>query len=299
MKIIRPYAINDFTLDSCNVPENDYPVYVGATTYALGEIVIIVADNVHTIFESLQANNIGHDPLISPAWWLDRGKTNRWRMFDTLVNSQTEHNGDIQFTLLISGRINSISLLNIYAASVRVVATDAIDGVVFDRTIDMRSDLGIIDWWNYFFEPPEWDSDAVITDLPMYANMTISVTLAGISGTAKCGACIAGLTKIIGETQFGASVGIQDYSMKTRDTWGNATVLPRAYNKRANFSVNVDNSGVDRLQNILAGYRSTPILYIGTSEFGSTVILGFYKDFSISISYFTYSVCTIEIEGLI
>jgi len=299
MKIIRPYAINDFTLGSCNVPENDYPVYVGATTYALGAIVIIVADNVHTIFESLQAGNTGHDPLVSPAWWLDRGKTNRWRMFDTLVNSQTEHNGDIEFTLLISGRINSISLLNIYAASVRVVATDAIDGVVFDRTIDMRSDLGIIDWWNYFFEPPEWDSDAVITDLPMYANMTISVTLTGISGIAKCGACIAGLTKIIGETQFGASVGIQDYSMKTRDTWGNATVLPRAYNKRANFSVNVDNSGVDRLQNILAGYRSTPILYIGTSEFGSTVILGFYKDFSISISYFTYSVCTIEIEGLI
>ena len=56
---------------------------------------------------------------------------------------------------------------------------------------------------------------------------------------------------------------------------------------------------VDRLQNILAGYRATPILYIGTDEFGSTAILGFYKDFSIAISYFAYSVCTIEIEGLI
>ncbi len=299
MKIIRPYAITDATLIACNIPETDYPVYASGTTYALGAMVVVVDSNIHKIYESLQTGNIGHTPISSSDWWLDRGATNRWKMFDTLVGSQTEHTGGITFTLAVTGRINSISLLNVYASSVRVVATDVIDGVVFDRTVDMRSDLGINDWFNYFFEPPEWDSDSVITDLPMYANMTIAVTIGAISGSAKCGACIIGLTKTIGDTQYGASVGIQDYSTKTRDTWGNPTVLERAYNKRANFTVNVDNVAVDRLQNILAGYRATPILYIGTGEFGSTAILGFYKDFSIAISYFAYSVCTIEIEGLI
>ena len=299
MKIIRPYAITDAILTACNVPETDYPEYVPGTTYTNGTRVIVIGSNVHTIYESLQAGNIGHDPTSSPTWWLDRGKTNRWKMFDALVSSQAEYSGDITFTLAVTGRVNSISLLNVYASSIRVVATDVIDGVVFDRTVDMRSDLGINDWFNYFFEPPEWDTDSVITDLPMYANMTISVTIGAISGSAKCGACIIGLTKTIGDTQYGASVGIQDYSTKTRDTWGNPTVLERAYNKRANFTVNVDNVAVDRLQNILAGYRATPILYIGTNEFGSTAILGFYKDFSIAISYVEYSVCTIEIEGLI
>jgi hypothetical protein len=299
MKIIRPYAITDATLTACNVPENDYPVYSGTTTYALGAMVIVIGGNVHTVYQSLQATNVGHDPASNPDWWLDSGMTNRWKMFDTLVNTQTEYAGDITFTLAISGRVNSISLLNIYASSVRIVASDTVDGVIFDRTIDMRANLGIVNWFDYFFEPPEWDTDAVVTDLPMYANMTISVTLSNISGQAKCGACIAGLIKIVGDIQYGTSVGIQDYSIKTRDAWGNATVLERAYDKHANFTINVDNSNIDRLQNILAGYRATPILYIGVDQFGSTAILGFYKDFSIAINYFSYSVCTIEIEGLI
>lgn len=299
MKIVRPYTVLDSTLIACNVPETDYAAYASGTTYALGSLVIVVSTNVHKIFESLQAANTGNDPATSPTWWLDRGATNRWKMFDTLVNSQTEHAGDITFSLKIAGRINSIALLNIYASSVRVIATDAVDGVVFDRTSDMRGNLGTIDWWSWFFESPEWDSEAVMTDLPMYSDITISVTLTNIGGAARCGACIVGLSKDLGDTQYGASVGIQDYSVKTRDTWGNYTVLERAYSKRANFTVNADNNAIDRLQALLARYRSVPILYIGAEEFGSTTILGFYKDFSVSIAYCTFSVCTIEIEGLI
>ena len=299
MKIIRPYAVVDTTLTVCNVPETDYAGYNAATTYAAGTMVIIAGANVHKIFESLQAGNTGHDPITSPTWWLDRGATNRWKMFDTLVNSQTEYAGNITFSLKITGRVNSIALLNIYAASVRVVATAVVEGVVFDRTVDMRSDLGTVDWWSWFFESPEWDADAVITDLPMYSDMTLSVTLTSIGGVARCGACIVGLSKDLGDTQYGASVGIQDYSVKTVDTWGNYSILERAYSKRASFTVNANNNTIDRLQSILAGYRATPILYIGSEEFGSTAVLGFYKDFSVSIAYCSFSVCTIEIEGLI
>lgn len=299
MKIIRPYSVVDTTLTVCNVPETDYAAYNAATTYAAGTMVIIAGANVHKIFESLQAGNTGHDPISSPTWWLDRGATNRWKMFDTLVNSQTEYAGNITFSLKITGRLNSIALLNIYAASVRVVATTVAEGTVFDRTIDMRSDLGTVDWWSWFFEAPEWDVDAVITDLPMYSDMTLSVTLTSIGGVARCGACIVGLSKDLGDTQYGASVGIQDYSVKTVDTWGNYSILERAYSKRASFTVNANNNTIDRLQSILAGYRAVPILYIGSEEFGSTAVLGFYKDFSVSIAYCSFSVCTIEIEGLI
>ena len=299
MKIIRPYSVTDTTLTASNVPETDYAAYAAGTTYALGDLVIVVGVNIHKIYESLQAGNTGHTPATAPTFWLDRGATNRWKMFDTLINSQTELTGNITFTLAITGRINSIALLNVYGAAVRIVATDVVDGVVFDRTVDMRSNLGIVEWWSYFFEPPEWDSDVVITDLPAYSGMTLTVTITGIGGISKCGACIVGLSKTLGDTQYGASVGIQDYSIKTRDVWGNYSILERAYSNRASFTLNVDNNGIDRLKTILADYRATPILYVGAEGFGSTAVLGFYKDFSISIAYFSYSVCTIEIEGLI
>lgn len=299
MKIVRPYAIVDATLTACNVPETDYPAYSAATTYALGALVIVVGTNIHKVYESLQATNLNHDPATSPTWWLDRGATNRWKMFDALVNTLCTYTADITFTLAITGRVNSISFLNMYASAIRVVATAGADGVVFDRTINMRSNMGIIDMWSWFFEVPEWEPNAIITDLPMYSNMTLSVTISAISGSAKCGACVVGLAKTLGDTQYGAAVGIQDYSVKTRDTWGNYTVLERAYAKRAHFTVNVDSGAVDRLQSLLAGYRATPILYIGADNYGSTAVLGFYKDFSIAIAYLSYSVCTIEVEGLI
>lgn len=297
MKIIRPFTITTAALTS-NVPETDHPEYVPGTTYAADVYVIVIGDT-HKIYQSLQPGNMGNDPATSPLWWLDCGATNRWKMFDTMVDSQTVHNADIEFSLAISGRCNAIALLNVYASSIRVVATDVTDGTVFDRTINMRSDMGINDLWSYFFESPEWKTDMVITDLPLYSNMTVTVTLHNISGSTKCGAVVAGITKELGVTQFGAGIGITDYSVKSRDTWGNATLVERAYNKHGNYTLQVDNTRVDTLQSLLAGYRATPILYLGDEQFGSTMIFGFYKDFSIVIQGPASSVCTIDIEGLI
>lgn len=297
MKLIRPVTVTDSTLTACNVPETDYAAYDAATTYGVGDLIIVAAD--HKIYESLQAGNVGHTPSSSPTWWLDRGATNRWRMFDALVNSQTIYAGNITFTLAMSGRVNSIAFLNCYAASIRVVATDSVAGTVFDRTVNMQSNLGITDWWSWFFEPPEWNSDAVITDLPVYTDMSLSVTVAAIDGPARVGMVIVGLSKTLGETQYGASVGIQDYSVKTRDTWGNYTVLERAFNKWANFTLMTDNGTIDRLQTLLAAYRAVPCLYIGSEEYGATAVFGFYKDFSVNIQYPTVSTCSIEVEGII
>lgn len=299
MKLVRPYLVTDSVLTASNVPESDHPAYSPSATYAAGESVIVIAANIHKIYKSEQNANSGKNPATETLWWTEQGATNKWKMFDPLVNSQTTFDGNITFTLTTTGRVNSIALLNCYASAVHIVATTGADGTVFDRTVDLRSSLGIIDWWSWFFEPPEYDADVVITDLPTYTDMTITVTMTGINSLSKCGSCIVGLSKTLGETQYGASVGIQDYSIKTRDVWGNYSIQERAYNKRASFTLNVDNGTIDRLQAILTDHRATPILYIGAEVYGSTAILGFYKDFSISIAYFSYSVCTIEIEGLI
>ncbi len=71
MKIIRPLTITDAVLAATNVPENDHPAYSGATTYALGDRVIVVGADIHKIYESLQASNTGHAPVTSPTYWED------------------------------------------------------------------------------------------------------------------------------------------------------------------------------------------------------------------------------------
>ena len=301
MKIVRPISILDAHLTSSSVAENDYAAWSAGTTYALGDTRIYVVADTHWIVESLQNSNTGHTPtgLDSDTWWLKIGATNRWKMFDGVIQSQTSAADEIAVTLVsATERVDSVALFNIDCASAHVTVTDATDGLVYDETVSMVSASGITDWYAYFFEPITRISDYVFTELPPYLNADIDVTLTATGGTALCGACVIGLSRDIGSTQVGAQVGIQDYSIKQQDAYGNYSILERAYNKRAVFQVKVENTLIDEMQTILAGYRATPVVYVGTDEYASTMIYGFYKDFSTVIEYQDVSILSIELEGL-
>lgn len=253
-----------------------------------------VQSGVHT---AIGSNNF-NKPVTNTTYWLDRGATRRWKCFDGSVTSQTSNTTSIAMEFLASGRIDSVALLNISAATAQVTMTDAIDGIVFDETYNLTADSGITDWYAYFFEPIERTSDLTITNMPPYANATINVTLTDTGNTVLLGACILGFVKELGITEVGVKTGIQDYSIKTQDTFGNYTILQRAFRKTINFTIWLDPYEVDVLQNLLAGYRATPIVYIASDAYSSTVAYGFYKDFSIDIAYTNKSVCTVQIEGL-
>jgi len=291
-------AIVDAVLASSNVLETDYAAYDPAHAYAAGEYAIVVAANVHKVYQSLQAANTGHPPATSSTWWLDSGATNRWKMFDALVGSQTSNADNIAVVFNALGRADSVALLNMSAGSVHITMTDAVDGVVYDQTISVISDSGIQDAYAYCFEPIIRKTDLAVTNLPPYSNASIAVTLADAGATVKCGECVVGLSRNVGDTQYGATVGIQDYSIKSADAFGNFTITQRAFAKRADFIVWVAGGSVDALQTFLASLRATPIVYVGIDTYGATIVYGFFKDFSIAIAYPTESICTIQIEGL-
>ena len=300
MKIIRPFTVNNAALTSSNVLENDYAAYNAGTTYALGTRVIYVVGENHWIIESLQNSNTGHTPtgLSTDTWWLKVGNTNRWKMFDTSVQSQTTRTDNINVSLLVNERANAVALLNISAASVQVTMTDTIDGIVYDQTYSLVSDSGITDWYSYFYEPIVRKSDFTVTDLPSYVNATINVVLTAIGETVACGGLITGLQRYVGATQYGLSTGITDYSVKDQDAFGNYSILERAFRKRSDISMFVENGFIDQLQIILSSLRAIPTVYIGTDEYTNTIIYGFYKDFNINVTYANNSICTLELEGL-
>ena len=74
--------------------------------------------------------------------------------------------------------------------------------------------------------------------------------------------------------------------------------MERAYAKRASFSMLLRAGEVDAMQRFLSDVRATPCLWIGSSRYESTTVYGFYKSFDITISYFDYSDCDLELEGL-
>lgn len=274
---------------------NTYAIWDSGTSYAADDIVISAAT--HREYQSIAGSNL-NNPVTDATKWTDLGSNNRWRMFDGSVTSQTENPDSIDVEIDTIGRIDSVALLNVDGISATITMTDAVDGVVFDETFSLVSPSGIIDWYSYFYEPIERLADLYVGDMPAYANATIGVIIDGGEAPAKCGALITGLSKEIGLTEYGAKVGITDYSRKTLDDFGNYSVVERAFSKRADFTVWIDSGLTDQVQILLSRYRAEPIVYVGSEAFGSTLIYGFYKDFSVDIAYPTKSICTLQIEGL-
>lgn len=298
MLLIRPETVTDTSLLSCNILENEYSAWNIATTYGITDRVIVIGTNFHKIYESLQAGNLAYNPTTSPTWWIEVSSTNRWKLFDSSISSQASNPDVIDTTIQLSIAIDSLVLLNVSANTARVIVTDPLEGVVYDVTKNLVSYSFITDWFAYFYEPIVRKTDIYFDKIPRYANATVRIILSDVNNTVLCGALIIGNRKELGAPQYGAKVGIQDYSVKTQNTFGDYTVLQRAFRKTASFTIWVEKENVDVLAALLAQYRAMPIVYIGSDQYSSTIIYGFYKDFSITISYPTTSICTLDLEGL-
>ena len=296
MKVIRPIAITDAMLLSSSVPENDYAVWSSATTYAVGNRVI----KGHRIWESLQAANLNKDPETDksvPPWWLRVSSTNRWRMFDEAVNSQTT--ATVSMVVEVQpGAVNTVGLVELTGSNVRVQLFDGTT-LVYD-SMQSIDDTPIYDWWSYFYEVYNPASTLIFQNVPSYLNGRIVVTVTGSS--VGCGELVFGTSYDLGETKAGASAGITDYSRKTTNEFGVVDIVQRAYSKRASVQVLLDADSLRRTQALLANLRSTPCLWVGetnTLRFSPLVIYGFFRDFQLEIPGPVLALCSLEIEGMI
>lgn len=289
--IVSIVSANNFTVsDSLN----GTPI----STISAGSGVHTATATIHKIYQSLVVSNVGNKPLTSPTYWVDTGATNRWRMFDKGISSKTVAYGSITISLSTTERVDSVALFGLSADTVEIVVTDPTEGVVYDETYSMVSDSGVVDWYTYFFTPVVRKGGLVVTELPPYSGGNITITLSSIGGTVECGSCVLGQARYWGEAQLGMTVGIQDYSIKTRDAYGNYVIQQRAFNKRADISIYLDNLVIDEFQTQMANFRAIPIVYVSSTTYESGTIYGFYKDFAVNISYPTMSVCTMTLEGL-
>lgn len=245
----------------------------------------------------------GVDPTTNPTYWLDSGSTNRWKMFDKTVQSQTRRNGSITVKLQIPGYIDTIPLLNLTGNTVRVKIDHAASGTIYDRTESLvTNDRPVTSLSTYFFSSYKRRTDVVFTNIPPYANTEVTITITAINNnTVGIGAAIFGLARDISSAKLGveqgAKISITDYSIKTRDAFGNYTITERAFANRANYTVYINNSELADIKNFLTSLRATPAVYIGGNN-EATYIYGYYKSWEIDIAYPDFSVCSIELDGL-
>lgn len=301
MKVIVPANITTFT---SSVAENEYAAWANGTTYAAGARVITASS--HQVWQSARAGNVGNNPLTSATSadgstinWILVGSTDRYKPFDRKISDFATRNADMSWTITMPTRADGLALFGISAASVRVLIS--LSGtVMYDQTQQIIDTSEIIDWYSFFTYVPQFDTELILTDLPIFAGSTVQITFSSGGGATSIGEIVLGQVQTLGISQEGTSVGITDYSVKERDDWGNPVIVERAFADTTSFSFAMPMTDARRVKRILSGLRASPAVYFvgaDTARFGTT-IYGFFNDFDIPLSH-GMSFANLEIEGLV
>ena len=262
LRVLRPIDVTDAMLTS-NVLENDAPAWSASVTYAKGAAVI----SGHRVYESVAADNLGHDPATSTQW-LDTGPTSRWAMFDAALGTAT---AGPSISVTIAAAVGAVALLDVIGAQVRVRAAG------YDRTVAVGAGAVVLD------------------DLPGGGSVTVDVTG---SGQVSVGTMLVGSVVGLGLTAAAPTAGITDYSRKSVDDFGEVTIVERAWSKRMSTRASIRTDAVDLVANRIAGLRARPCLWLADDAVDALAVFGFFKEFSIEITSAPASTLSLSVEGL-
>lgn len=298
LKIVTPVTVTDSVLYATDVPETDYAEWSAATTYTLGQRVI--RTSTHKVYESAQGGNLNNVPEATPLFWIEVSPTNSWKMFDASSSSATAKSNSISVTLRPGVVCNALAVINLKGClSVRVRVEDATYGTLYDQTTSTAPTPAASDWWSWFFGLKKAQDQVVVLDFNHILTADVLVDFTG--GTdLSVGVLLVGQKLEIGTAiQYGASLGIQDYSRKETNEWGDTVLIKKAFAKKASFTLSIPNDQLDMTMNTLSDLRATPCLWVGVDEYKSTTLFGFYREFGVVVAYPTFSDCSLDLEELV
>lgn len=273
------------------------PAGGGDGTIELGERRIFQRRVYEALVLNPQNTPGGTNPPTAPSLWLDVGPANRWAMLDEKTSTQTTMPIDIVTTTQVSGRINTLGLIGLTGTSVNVRVLDGVTEV-YNVDFPLEATDEIYDWWTYYFGDFSLKSTLFVRDIPDILNPTAIVTVTSGAGydTRGIGHMVIGSAYVIGLTEKGAEIALENYSRITVDEFGDRTIVERGYSDRGTFKVFVDNFRVDAIKRILTSLRATPALYTASTAYDSTVYFGL-ASFSIGLEYASHSRVSISIDG--
>lgn len=296
--VVRPFSVTASNLAASNVTETEYPTYNASTSYGVvGQRVIYN----HEVYENINGSgNIGKVPGTDEAvnFWIYVSVSNRFKMFDSQISSQTVWPDEITASVTYTERPTRLYFGNVECQYITVEMLDSTDSVVFSRTYQMYENTGTPSYYSFFTARLQRKTDLLVTGFPPLANCKFNITIVNDGGDAKCGVMLAGYAEFIGVTQLGLILGTRDFSVKQRNDFGDYQILQRAYSRYGEATVLVNNSGIDRVIQTLANYRATATLFIASNLYNSAMIYGFYDDFTNAVSYQEASLLNIRMEGL-
>ncbi|NCC40470.1 MAG: hypothetical protein EOM21_13640 [Gammaproteobacteria bacterium] len=240
-------------------------------------------------------------------WWIKRGPywENKYRVFSDAPDLLTVGPwtagptaiSTITFTLAHRARFGAIGFARLNATSIRVQVED------HDQTYDLvtltAGTLPAGDILRSFIvQVPEVDYLSPITITVIHEMSRRRHVDPNYGQQAQIGYMVLGYLIHIGETLYGTTIGIQDYSKKERDAFGRALITTRGYTNTVKYRISVPTEQIYSLREFLTAQRAVVSMYVGELSMPETFVIGYFKNFTIPIEEYSDSVFDLEVEGI-
>lgn len=303
MRVIPPQTIS--TLSSSTIAEPDTSVgevaWVSAASYSAGNRVI--RTNTHKVYEALSAHS-GRTtvPELDTVYWFEVGPTNRWAMFDLLRNTSSQIPSGGFSTVFSTGmRADTIAVLGARLSNLTITVTSvAGGGTIYGPVTFTMADRNVTDYYDYFFMDFSYKPSIIISNLPPYKDAIITISSTGYGSIASV---VVGISEFIGFTKRGHKNDAQNYSLINRDAYGNSTLAKRRNVPKTSQSLVVKKTDLANVLKLRDTLNAVPAVWMGLDDvtegyFESLLILGIYKDISLTIDNQEYLSCNLELEEL-
>lgn len=297
MKFVVPITVDDTNLTSNLTNEAaDWTAgtYNTGTKKVEGELVYeVVADPSTTDQPSVGAAK-------DTPTWIVLGYANIWRMWREGSDSVSTNEGDIEVSVEpINTVITTVGVLNVDAFSVTVELIDDVEGVIYSQTKSV-ADIGVIDWWEYFFTDYDRTKVLIFEGIPAYFGVGVScavtVNAASPSDTVAVGRVVIGRALDAGRTLQGVQSRNMTFSKKERDEFGNLTLVNRRTIRVIDYPVMLQSNQADSVQRKAEDLAATPTLFIGDSTKPETIVFGVFESFDIIVKGLSVVECSISVE---
>lgn len=310
-KFIRGIEINDTVLLNSTVPETDEAEWNSASVpYGLDVLVMVTttvngaSEATHRIYQSTAAAN-NEDPTLRTTytsgddevlWWTDVSATNRYKMFDPVVQDQTVQEDGFEVTVSSATQfVTGVGFLNVSAATIELEVISGMD-TVFSQTYAMQEPPSQSGFWWWLFEPIEQKTSLYVDSLPPILGSEITATFTGV-GDVACGIMSIGESTIIGESVYGVNYSIISYSQKTESDTGRITISSGSYRDVVDVPIVVDDAAVRGKLRLLNDSRDVPSVWFVGDRY--PLVYGFYDRYDMMLSNPSFSELTIRLEGLV
>lgn len=313
MIAIRPSQITRTNLVSSTAV--DQPNYNAASAYPLNAEVVFD----ELLYQSLVADNIGHQPDTSPLYWRLLGATNKMAMFDnspaTMTVGPVDGAGNpLPLTAAVAPglRCSAVGLLRVVGGMVTVRVYKSHGGeLLHEASRNLNTTRGT--YYSWVFEPTLQTPDVLFWDLSSNNAPYVTMTIEPVSGQrVQVGLCVFGRQVPVGVAEYGFSQSTELRGRSYLDSNNNPVRIDRGFRKTITGTVVVNNdpyaqgTGVpmeasyNRVQSFLESNIGIPMLWAldkNLDDHRSAIIYGDYERTTLSIDNKTTSKLSIEING--